>query len=310
MSRPGSTLSVLAAAVLLVTACSGASPGGTQSSHQASAARTRSTAPAGSKSTATSARHRGRWDHVVVVIEENHSHADVAGNSAAPFLTLLAATGMSFDNSYGLVHPSEPNYLALFSGSTQGVTDDSCPHSFGADNLGHQLRVAGYSFTGYSEDLPSAGDQSCGSGAYARKHAPWVNFTNLPPDVNQPLTAFPADPAKLPTVAFVVPNLDHDMHDGTIGSADSWLKDHLGSYAVWARTHRSLLVVTFDEDDNSANNQILTLVSGAGVPRRTDNQHITHYDLLRTLEQGYGLAPLGGAAQAAGIRALTGPTGG
>jgi acid phosphatase len=77
-----------------------------------------------------------RPDHVVVVMMENHSYSDVIGSPAAPYLNSLAAQGASFDNSFAITHPSEPNYLALFSGSTQGVTDDSCPHTFSGSNLG------------------------------------------------------------------------------------------------------------------------------------------------------------------------------
>ena len=83
--------------------------------------------------------------------------------------------------------PSQPNYLALFSGSTQGVTSNACPQQFPkADNLGHQLRTAGLSFAGYAESLSKVGFTGCASGGYQRKHNPWVNFTNLPASVNRP----------------------------------------------------------------------------------------------------------------------------
>src|SRR4051794_26349510 len=117
-----------------------------------------------------------RPDHVVVVIEENHSGTEIVGNANAPYITSLAAGGANFTASFAVTHPSEPNYLALFSGSTQGLTDDSCPHSYSAPSLGDQLLGAGLNFTGYSESLPSPGYTGCFSGAYARKHNPWVDF--------------------------------------------------------------------------------------------------------------------------------------
>src|SRR6185312_16064435 len=96
----------------------------------------------------------------------------------------LKDNGVYFTNSFAITHPSQPNYLALFSGSTQGITDDSCPHTFSANNLGNELRSAGLSFTGYSESMPSNGYTGCTSGSYARKHSPWVNFSDLPTSTN------------------------------------------------------------------------------------------------------------------------------
>lgn len=242
-----------------------------------------------------------RPSHVVVVVEENHAYSDVIGNSAAPYLNSLAQQGALFTNSEAVAHPSEPNYLAMFSGDTQGVTDDSCPHTFTAPDLGSQLLAAHDTFAGYSESLPRPGFTGCGSGDYARKHSPWVNFPNVPASANLPFTAFPHDFATLPTVSFVIPNLADDMHDGTIGEADSWLRTNLASYAAWARTNNSLLVVTFDEDDTSHGNRIATIFVGAHVKPGHYAEHVDHYVVLRTIEAAYGLSPLGRAAAVAPI---------
>ena len=239
-----------------------------------------------------------RPDHVVIVVEENHAFDDIVGSSSAPYFAALAGQGALFTQSFALTHPSQPNYLALFSGSTQGVTDDSCPHTFGTDNLGHQLRAAGLTFAGYSEDLPGAGSTACFPGEYDRDHNPWVDFTDIPASANQPFTAFPADYATLPTVSFVMPNLDHDMHNGTVAQADSWLKTNLDGYAQWARTHNSLLIVTGDEDDGSADNRIATIFVGQRVSPGRDATRIDHYSVLRTIEDAYGLPRLGAAATA------------
>ncbi|MEE1787357.1 alkaline phosphatase family protein [Streptomyces sp. SP17BM10] len=258
-----------------------------------------SPAPAGSTG---APGHVPRPDHVVVVVEENKSYADVIGNAAdAPYINALAAQGASFSQSYAVAHPSQPNYLALFSGSVQGVTDDSCPESFGTANLGSALLAAGLTFTGYSEDLPVAGYTGCAAGGYARKHNPWVDFAALPPVVNQPFTAFPGDYSTLPALSFVVPNLTHDMHDGTVRQGDDWLKANLAAYADWARTHNSLLVVTWDEDDDNQGNRIATVVAGGPVAPGSYGERIDHYRLLRTLEDAYGLPPTGAAADAAPI---------
>jgi acid phosphatase len=235
---------------------------------------------------------------VVVAIFENEDAEDVVGSREAPYLTSLAHAGALFTDAHGVTHPSEPNYLALFSGSTQGVTDDRCPLSFTAPNLAAQLLAAGLSFGGYSEDLPQAGFTGCRSGGYARKHNPWVNFSDVPAAVNLPFSAMPADYGQLPTVSFVVPNLCNDMHDCGVAAGDSWAREHLAPYVDWAAQHNSLLIVTFDEDGGSAGNHIATMVAGAGVARTTSDQRIDHYDVLRTLEDMYGLDPLGEAAAA------------
>jgi phosphatidylinositol-3-phosphatase len=241
-------------------------------------------------------------DHVVVVVMENRSFDDIIGNPRAPYINGLAAGGALFTRSYAVAHPSQPNYLALFSGSTQGVTSDACPLSFGGPNLATSLVAAGYSFTGYAEDLPSPGYTGCSAaGSYARKHSPWVNFTNVPASANQPLTSFPSRYAALPTVSFVIPNLDNDMHDGTLAQADSWLHTHLGGYAAWAAAHNSLLVVTADEDDRSSDNRIATLLVGQPVAPGRYSERIDHYSVLRTIEDAYGLPRLGASAQAAPI---------
>lgn len=120
-----------------------------------------------------------RPKHVVVVIEENHAFSEIIGNPAAPTMNALAAKGALFTNSHAVEHPSEPNYLDLFSGSDQGLHDDSCPHTFSGPNLGASLASAGLSFTGYSEGLPGVGSTVCSAGNYWRKHNPWVDFTNV-----------------------------------------------------------------------------------------------------------------------------------
>ena len=123
---------------------------------------------------------------------ENHSYADIIGNTAAPFINDLARRGALFTRSYAITHPSEPNYLALFSGSTQGIADDGCPYRFTAPNLAAGLIKAGKSFAGYAEDLPGAGSPVCSVGEYARKHVPWADFSNVPGSVSLPFTSFPA----------------------------------------------------------------------------------------------------------------------
>lgn len=245
-----------------------------------------------------------RARHIVVVIMENHSYGDVIGNTQAPFINSLARTGALLTASYGVTHPSEPNYLALFSGSTHGISSDQCPTVIRAASLGSELLAAGLRFTGYAEGLPAPSSLSCGHGEYARKHAPWTDFPNLPRSVGQPFSRFPRNFARLPTVAFVIPNLCHDMHDCAVRQGDAWLSRHIGGYARWARSHASLLILTWDEDDGSASNHIATIIVGQRVRPGVYRQRITHYNVLRTIEQAYHLRAIGHARSAAPIRAI------
>ncbi|WP_329569574.1 alkaline phosphatase family protein [Kitasatospora sp. NBC_01266] len=241
--------------------------------------------------------------HVVVVMEENHSFDDIIGDTDdAPYINSLADQGALMTSSFGVTHPSEPNYMALFGGDTFGLTGDSCPVNEGnTPNLGSELLAAGKTFTGYAEGLPSVGSTKCTSGEYARKHAPWANFSNIPTADQQPFSAFPSNYSKLPTLSFVIPNLDDDMHDGTIAQGDSWLQNNLSNYATWAQQNNSLLIVTWDEDDYTESNQIPTIVVGAGVAPGQYSETINHYNLLATLEQMYGLNAVGNSASAAPI---------
>jgi phosphatidylinositol-3-phosphatase len=239
-----------------------------------------------------------RPSHTVVVIFENHPYDDIIGNSQAPFMNTLAREGALFTSSYAVTHPSEPNYLALLSGSTQGVTSDQCPTVLHAPNLAADLIAAGLTFAGYAEGLPAPGSQTCGAGRYARKHVPWTDFSNIPRSVNQPFSKFPAAAyATLPDVSFVIPDLCHDMHDCAVGTGDAWLRQHLGGYARWAMTHDSLLIVTWDEDDSFHSNHIATIFVGQQVRPGRYAKPIDHYNVLRTIEQAYGLPYRGAAAQ-------------
>lgn len=242
-----------------------------------------------------------RPDHVVIVIEENHAYSQIIGSSGAPYINSLASQGAVLTNAHAITHPSEPIYLALFAGSIFGLVDDSCPHTFTGTNLAQELIQARESFGGYSEDLPSVGYTGCSSLNYARKHNPWVNFANVPSNVNMPLSSFPTNFNSLPTISMVIPNLQNDMHDGSIEQADKWLNSHIDNYVKWASAHNSLLVVTCDEDDDSLENQIPTIFVGPMVKAGKYNVKANHYSILRTLEAMYGLPYANESARVAPI---------
>jgi hypothetical protein len=232
------------------------------------------------------------FDHIVIVVEENHSYSEV---SSQPYLSSLAAGGANFTQAHAETHPSQPNYIDLWSGSNQGVTTDDCT-SLSGDNVGAQAIAAGLTVAGYAESLPSAGSTACTSGAYAKKHNPIATFTQTADaEHNLPFSSFPSDYSTLPDLSLVVPNLNNDMHDGSVQVGDDWLRNNLGGYASWAKTHNSLLIVTFDEDDGTAGNTILNVLYGAHVVPGNYGESINHFNDLTTVEAGLGLPFLSAA---------------
>jgi hypothetical protein len=201
-----------------------------------------------------------RPDHVVMVIEENKAFSEIIGSPFAPYINSLAQQGAVMTASFAIEHPSQPNYLDLFSGSNQGVVNTDARAAnlpFTTPNLGAQLRAAGLGFVGYSESLPVVGfdgdsfSTAAGQNQYVRKHNPWTNWVTaspganqLPAAINQPFASFPGDFSQLPTVSIVVPNEQDDMHDGSIQQGDAWLKANLDGYVQWAKNNNSLLIVT------------------------------------------------------------------
>lgn len=249
-------------------------------------------------------------DHVVIVVEENKSYEQIIGNRDAPYINALAKKGALLTRSYAVAHPSQPNYLALFSGDTHGVVDDRCPVSVSGENLASELVKKGLGFRIYSESMPSTGYTGCVAGPYVGKHNPAVNWQgiNVSPEMNVPFTTFHWSYANLPTVSIVVPNQLNDMHDGepseAIRRGDQWLKDNIDPYVRWAEHHNSLLILTWDEDDGTRDNHIATIFVGPMVKRGAIDTRIDHYGILRTLIDAYGLHPIGKSASRTPIKGI------
>ena len=263
--------------------------------------------------------------HIVIVIEENKGFGDVIGSPNAPYINSLVVRGASLTNFHSLHHPSQPNYIGFFAGDTLGICDDTCPTTaFAAENLGAALLDKGKTFVGFAENLPPHASSVCKVGNFARKHAPWLNFSNVPGTSSMSFAKFPKDAAgfaTLPTVSLVIPNLINDMHNGNaigteVKAGDDWLRDNLDAYAKWAKSNNSLLIVTWDEDSSTnykihcpavittppPPNRIATvIVGGPAKAGTTSSTNYTHYDLLRTLLDMCGIAPFGGATTAKDI---------
>ncbi|MGA7161940.1 MAG: alkaline phosphatase family protein [Bacteroidota bacterium] len=260
------------------------------------------------------------YDHVVVIIEENKDYEEIIGSDADPYINMLRSEGANFTQMYAEEHKSEGNYFWLMSGSNQNVGfSDATPKALISEsNLGEQLIKKGFTFRGYAEDLPEIGSMIAVKNLYARKHVPWVSFSNLPagnnPDssTNLQFSQFPSDFSKLPTVSFVAPNLIDDMHNdpNNVKHGDEWLHTQMDLYYQWAKTHNSLLIVTFDENEDTngmtgltdpssskkvMQNRIPTIFAGAHIKHGdySEGKGITHVSILRTLEAMYGLEKSG-----------------
>ncbi|WP_406115676.1 alkaline phosphatase family protein [Streptomyces sp. NBC_01014] len=238
-------------------------------------------------------------DHVVMVMMENHGYDDILNNTSdkpqdqAPYIKSLVAQGASFTNSYGITHPSLPNYYALLSASdTVRTSDFPAPSSVDADNLPNQLVTHGYSFADYA-------DQALPTQWLRYKTTPGVPGNLNPMDKRQ--EEFPTTQdgfAELPTVSFYVGNGMQSMHDGSIAQGDAFVKNTFGSYIQWARTHNSLFVLTWDEDDFTPANHIPTIMVGPMAEAGEYSEKINHYSVLRTLLDMYGLDHINHTADA------------
>jgi acid phosphatase len=266
--------------------------------------------------------------HIVIVIDENKGYGNIIGSGKAKYINELASRGASLTKFYASHHPSQPNYIDFFAGGTLGVCDDTCTTTaFTSQNLGAALIAAGKSFTGFAENLPPNAATVCKTGKFARKHTPWLDFSNVPSTSSKRFSQFPHDAAgfaNLPDVSLVIPNLVNDMHNGNaigaeVKAGDDWLKQNLSAYADWAEHNNSLLVVTWDEDSSSytincANgvittkppkNHIATIVMGEPVIPGTKSTTVyTHADLLRTILDIYAITPFGDAAPATDITGI------
>jgi len=251
-----------------------------------------------------------------MVILENHGYTQIIGSANAPYINSLVPGGALFTDSHGgpdVLHPSFPNYIQLFSGGSQGVTNDTCPPAgqpFTVASQASTLIAAGKTFGGYAESK-QASFTACGPSPYAGRHVPWVWFSGYPQSVHKDFTAFPTTSggyAALEHVSWVVPDLSHDMHSfgsltdaQVIQNGDSWVHTHLDGYAQWAKANNSLLVIQFDEDNFTTADRIPTLFVGQHVKPGQYSEHLTHYNILRTLSDMFGAARPGKAATATPI---------
>ncbi len=241
------------------------------------------------------------FSHVYLIVLENHGLDAVVGSGQAPYLQSLAGRYGLATNLLAVAHPSQPNYLALFSGNTQGVRDDE-PHDITAPNLADRIEAVGRSWHVFAENVPSGcytGARASGGidgvGTYARKHEPAISFTDISADPARcaRITDFASFDPLAADFELIVPNLCHDMHDCSVSAGDAWLRTFVPRILDspgWQ--HDGVLFITFDESDEqgAADQHIATfVVSPLARTGFTSHQSHTLYSILRSIDMSWGL---------------------
>jgi phosphatidylinositol-3-phosphatase len=252
--------------------------------------------------------------HVVVIVLENKAQGEVLGSPDAPAFNSFAARYAVLTRYGGVAHPSLPNYLALVSGSTHGIRSDCTSCVVSARNLADTLGRAHRTWKAYAEGLPRPGFTGASSGRYVKRHVPFLYFRDILRSPARrrrvvPLRQLSRDLAadRLPSFSLVIPDLCHDMHDCPVATGDAWLKRFLSPLLKSPRLANSAVFVVFDETSGSlpATDPVPALALGPlVVPGSKYAGRSSHYGLLRTIEDAWGLPRLGRSSKTAPITGI------
>jgi hypothetical protein len=259
---------------------------------------------------------------VIIVLENGDYEIAVKDQN----LAALTAHGASFSNFHALFHPSYPNYLAMIAGTDFGVGKKprlladmqiDFPNDADHKTIADRLIANGVDFKNYAEELPEGNcpykidKQKAANpkiGGYLRRHVPFLSFREVQEkwcdhvvrvdsassdnyflrDARQGLVAY----------SFYSPNRNNDGHDTSVKFAAEWLRTFLDKQFPESLRKGTLVIVTFDESDHNADNRIFTLFLGDMVKDASQqdpkvlSRYYTHYSVLRTIEDNFGLEPL------------------
>jgi hypothetical protein len=254
------------------------------------------------------------FGHVFVVLMENEEATAIIGNSAAPYINGLANEYGLASNDTAVGHPSEPNYLALWSGSTQGVTDDGAYNFATGSTLADQIEASGRTWHVAAQNVPlgcytgaTASNGPDGTGTYARKHEPAISWTSVSgnPTRCASITDFSHFDPTVGNFWFIVPNLCNDMHDCSIATGDTFLKGFMPKILTSTAFSNSVVFLTWDEGTTATGGggKVVTIViSPLGKPAFVSSTSHSHYSLLHTIENAWGLPCLANACSANDLR--------
>ena len=278
--------------------------------------------------TQTTAVPSPKWTGTVfTIVMENKSRGDILGNSSAPFINKLAkenAVANGYHDSY--VHPSEPNYLWMVSGENFGILDDNDPKSHSIDSTSHiadQLELAGLTWKSYQESM----GEPCGltsHGRYAAKHDPFVYFDDIngwngktfvpSPRCNEHVVDYSqlaADIAanQVPKYAFITPNLDNDMHDGSVAQGDLWLSTELPKImASDAYKNGGVIFLLWDEGSGTfgpGDDPPFIAISPYAVAGMKSNVSYDTSSYLKTVQQILGVESVPCSTDPTKVKAMT-----
>ena len=286
-SRPRRVAAV-ATAVVSIAACGGSEPG-----------RPLSVPPGPDLPTSSSSR-------VALIVMENKESSEVLGSSSSPYVSRLARRYGVATRSYAIRHPSLPNYLALTSGSTDGIASDCIACHVAAPNIVDQLEAAGISWKAYMEDLPGPCSAVATAGGYAKKHDPFMYYDDVARNRRRCANVVPFDRlasdlrhATLPMFSFISPNLCNDTHDCDVATGERFLAGLVPRLLREAGPH-GFVILTWDEGQtndgcciDAHGGRIATVVAGPDVRRHARSARpVDHYGVLRTVEGAFGIGTL------------------
>lgn len=256
------------------------------------------------------------FTHVFVIVMENHEYEDLIGNPSAPYINSLAQQYGLATAYFAVTHPSLPNYMALTSGDTF-FADDCVECTAPGVNLIDRIEASGRTWTAYMEDMPGP-CTTTDAGLYTARHNPFVHYADIVGTPERcsngvvPFSKLSSDLAAdaLPSFVWITPNVCNDMHDCAIATGDAWLQTVVPSIAQSAAFANSVLFVVWDEGttNDGGGGHVPLIVVSPMTPRGTRSADVaTHYHLLRTIEDAWGLSPLGQSANATSLSAFFRP---
>ncbi len=272
------------------------------------------------------------YDHIFVIMEENHEYNQIIGNTNAPNINAYAATyGLATDYD-AVTHPSAPNYVALTGGSYFGIQDDNPwqTHKLDQPSLTSQIDAAGLSWRGYFQSMPRAGFKgNCSAGPcyYASKHNGPIYFDSVNSSKKElkkevPITQLAKDLAgkSVANFAVIVPDICHDMHGGTgscasdtdaqlVSAGDTYaagVVSQITGAAFWGKGNNAIVLV-WDEgttNDGGGGHVAAVVITNNGGRGLADGTAYNHYGLLATIQDALGLGCLQNSCTATPMSAL------
>ncbi|KAL7320768.1 hypothetical protein PS15m_000627 [Mucor circinelloides] len=259
-----------------------------------------------SSAASSSSIKKGKYfDRVVIIVMENQDYDVAYKDKFLQGLNKEYGNGILLTNYLATTHPSQPNYIAMISGSTKGTKEDD-ESNIDRKNIVDLLEAKGISWKTYQEDYPGNCNKKMDIDKYARKHNPFMSFKNISGNkkrcakiVNSKQLDKDIASNKVPQFVFYTPDIDNDAHDTNMKFGSNWLKNFLSKRIKQkAFNENTMFVLTFDEDDGASdNNKVLTVLFGPDFHPKSksnkDKTKYTHYSLLKTIEDNWGLGDLG-----------------